>query len=283
MPSEIKINKWLIEQIKRREALGLSRKAEFIECDSRFNFATNDYLALSKHPEVRSCLDNSTAVGASASRLVSGTKEAHIRCERMLAEMCQKESALLFGSGYHANLGLLQGLIRREDIVVADRLLHASMIDGIGLSKAEYRRFKHNDVDDLKNCLAKIREQSADNSRVFILTESIFSISGDRAPLAEIAEVAIEYDALLIVDEAHAFGVFGPDGGGLISELGISDKVFAITGSFAKAVGTYGGFIAGKEELKRFLLGSARAFIFSTALPPALVKASCRSLELIRS
>jgi 7-keto-8-aminopelargonate synthetase-like enzyme len=206
------------------------------------NFSCNDYLGLSKHPRVitaaRQALDEYGA-GSTASRLVTGTLPIHEQLERRLADFKGYSAALVFGSGYLVNAGVISSLVNRHDTVFADKLVHASLIDAITLSRARLARFCHNDIPHLEELLRKNA-----TGRKLIITESVFSMDGDLAPLPEIAAVASKYDAMLMIDEAHATGVFGPFGSGLIRQHRIESFVNVSMGTLSKALGSYGGFVA---------------------------------------
>jgi 8-amino-7-oxononanoate synthase len=201
----------------------------------------------------------------------------HEELEAALAAHKGYQAALVFGSGYLANLGLLGALAGREDCIIADRLAHASILDGAGLSRARVLRFRHNDPQHLRDMLRR----ASGARRLFVVTESVFSMDGDLAPLSAIAEAACAASAMLIVDEAHATGVFGPRGTGLIGALGLQDAVPVAMGTLSKALGGYGGFVAGSEVFRRWLINRARAFIFSTSLPPASVGAALGALAAL--
>lgn len=245
------------------------------------NFSTNDYLNLAGGASESSFRKQPS--GACSSRLISGTSATHLSLESELAEFLSQEASLVFGSGYLANLGLASSLLRREDMVFADRLLHASLIDSILLSRAKCRRFRHNDVSHLEKLLSKEYERRKPNQRFLILTESVFSMDGDLAPLQDLMSLANRYEAEVIVDEAHAIGVFGPQGRGCVAESRLSSDVVAITGSFGKSFASYGGFIAGSELVRSLCVQQSRSFIYNTALPSSLAEDTLYSLEAIRS
>lgn len=245
------------------------------------NLASNDYLGLAGHPQVLEAAARAlrqAGAGATASRLVTGDLDVHHELERELAELKQCPAALLFGSGYLASLGVIPVLVGRHDLVLADRLAHACLLDGARLSGARLRRFRHNDVAHLAEQLAG---QSA-RGRCLIVTESIFSMDGDRAPLAEIAALAARANALLLVDEAHATGVYGPGGGGLTCAPEVRPQVAVAMGTLSKALGSYGGYVACSEKLRGLFINRARSFAFSTALPPAVIAAAHTALQIVR-
>jgi len=249
------------------------------------NFSSNDYLGLASHPALAEGAARAArkyGAGAGASRLLSGGSPLHKELEEKIARFItpnnDRKSAILFNSGYHSNLGAIRVLCPENGAIFSDELNHASIIDACRLSKATICIYKHSDPEHLKELLKKSNAE-----RKLIITESVFSMDGDSAPLRELFELAEKYNAFLYVDEAHAVGVFG-EGKGLISELKISPAPFLIQmGTFSKALGSYGGFIAADEEVIAYLQNTARTFIFSTALPPAVVGASLAALELLAS
>jgi len=245
------------------------------------NFASNDYLNLARHPEVVTSAEQALrryGAGATASRLVTGTLDLHQELETWLARHKGYPSALLFGSGYLANVGTRPVLVDRPDIVYADRLIHASLIDAAVLSRATLRRYRHNDCEHLETLL----KRSPAAGRRLVVTESVFSMDGDRAPLADITKLARDHGAMLLVDEAHAGGVFGPHGGGLVRAHGLEPSVNVSMGTLSKALGSYGGFVTSSPELRALLVNRARAFIYTTALPPAACGAALAALQLLR-
>jgi len=221
------------------------------------DFLSNDYLGFSK--EIFE--DKHESFGATGSRLISGNSEGMIQVEESIARFFLVESALMFNSGYDANIGLFSSVPQRGDTVIYDELIHASVRDGIRLSLANGISFKHNDVDDLERKI----ERSV--GAVYIAIESLYSMDGDIAPLSEISNLAEQKNAYLIVDEAHACGVFGDSGKGLVSELNLESKVFAKLVTFGKAYGSHGGCVLGNSDLTQFLSNFSRSFIFTTALP----------------
>jgi 8-amino-7-oxononanoate synthase len=217
--------------------------------------------------------------GAGASRLISGTSPAHVAFERTIAEWLGAEAALLFNSGTQANIGTLSALLTKDDAVFSDALNHASLIDGIRLGRAARHVFAHNDLDDLR---AELRSCDAPGLRL-IVTEGAFSMDGDRAPLAELVDLAQAEGAELMVDEAHAIGVLGDEGEGACAAAGIAEHVAIRVGTCGKAMGGFGAFVAGSRVLREYLFNSARSFVFSTALPPGVLEQNLRGLEAVRS
>jgi 8-amino-7-oxononanoate synthase len=246
------------------------------------NFAANDYLGLSRHPALIEAARRAThrGTGAGASRLVTGTDAAVLALEEQLAAWKETEAALVFSSGYAAALGTIPALIGKGDTVILDKLAHASLIDAARLSGATVRTFAHNDLGRLKRLLQKIPSGKA---RVLIVTESIFSMDGDAAPLRELVELKDRFGAWLMVDEAHATGLYGATGAGLVAEAGVSARVEIVMGTLSKALGSLGGYIAGSRVLIDWLVNRARSFVYSTALPPGVIAASHAAIDLVRS
>ena len=242
---------------------------------------SNNYLGLADHPTVRETAADAAmrwGVGAGASRLVSGNMTAHRRLEKALAEFKGSESCVLFGSGYLANLGVVDALVGRGDVVFSDALNHASIVDGCRMSGAETFVYEHRDTEHLEWGL-----QEAGGRGALIVTDSVFSMDGDIAPLGEIVELAQRYDARAMVDEAHATGALGPGGRGAVAAAGLEDDVDVIVGTLGKALGAYGAYVCCTKPLAKYLVNTARTLIFSTALPPPVVAAARAALELIES
>jgi 8-amino-7-oxononanoate synthase len=244
------------------------------------NLCSNDYLGLSTDGRLReaiaTALARGAAVGSTGSRLLSGNADLWEELEAEIARWMGVEAALYFSSGYAANLGLLSSVIRPEDTVFSDNANHASIIDGLRLSGARKVIFPHLDLDFLEE---ELRNPSAGDARRFIVVESVFSMDGDRAPIADLVALASRYGADLIVDEAHATGVMGPQGRGLAAAAGLTNRVLATVHPCGKALAGMGAFVCGSEILKQYLVNRARSFIFSTAMPPymaAQMKAALR-------
>ncbi len=249
------------------------------------NFASNDYLGLAQHPSVKTAANMAIeefGAGAGASRLVTGTESPHTRAETEIAAFKGVESALLFSSGYAAALGTITSVAAPGDVIILDKLAHACLIDGAKLSGAALRVFPHNDIAKLQSHLAWAR-QTYPSGKVLIVTESVFSMDGTFADLTPIVELKKEFEALLMVDEAHATGVVGPNGAGWIAALGLTKEVDIQMGTLSKALGTSGGFICGSRSLIQWLVNKARSFIYSTALPPASAAAASAALKIVRS
>lgn len=249
------------------------------------NFSSNDYLGLANDPRLRAAAIatiNEFGVGAGASRLVCGTQSPHVRLERALADWKQTESALTFNSGYAAAVGTIPALVTPKDVVVLDKLCHASLVDGARLSGAKLRVFPHNHVKKAGEHLEWAQREHPD-ARILVVTESVFSMDGDLAPLHELTELKQRFNALLMVDEAHAVGVIGPHGRGLAAAAGLEQKIDVQMGTLSKALGVSGGYVCGTRDLIDWLINRARSFIFSTAQPPALAGAALAAVELLNS
>ena len=280
----------LAAEMEATEAKGLRRRLRRIEGPQEavvrlggrevVLLCSNNYLGLASHPEVveaaaRSVRDS----GASAvsSRLISGHMDAHARLEEKLAAWKGVEAALLFSTGYHANVGVISSLVGAGDVVVSDELNHASIIDGCRLSRARVAVYRHNDVAHLRETLAGLEGVR----RVLVVTESVFSMDGDLAPLADLTAAAREHGAWMMVDEAHAAGVFGPGGAGVIAELGLTDQVDIHMGTLGKGLGSFGAYVAGSRRLVDHLVNRARSFIFTTGLPPSAAAAAGAALDVL--
>jgi 8-amino-7-oxononanoate synthase len=245
------------------------------------DFSSNDYLGLSTHPELREAAIKTIetlGLGSSASRLLSGDLDIHHELEKKIASFKEKETALAFNSGYQANLGIISALFGKGDAIFSDKLNHASIIDGMKLSGAKFFRFRHNDIEHLESLLRKERNNY---KKTLIITETIFSMEGDKPPLKEITSLKDKYSCMLMVDEAHATGVFGEKGRGVVEEMDLAGRIELIMGTFGKALGSFGAYIACSSKLKDYLVNSARSFIYSTSLPPALIGANLASLDLV--
>jgi glycine C-acetyltransferase/8-amino-7-oxononanoate synthase len=242
---------------------------------------SNDYLGLANHPRVKGAAAEAAmrwGAGAGASRLISGNMQPHSRLEKRLAAFKGYESALLFGSGYLANTGTIAALARDGEVVFSDELNHASIIDGCRLSRAETFVYRHGDVEHLSWGLQKAGERAA-----LIVTDGVFSMDGDVAPLTELLDLARRHGCRLMVDEAHATGALGPGGRGSVAAAGLSGEVDVVMGTLGKALGSYGAYVCADRETADYLLNTARSFVFSTALPPPVAAAGLAALELLES
>ena len=243
---------------------------------------SNNYLGLSTHPQVITAAIEATrtfGTGASGSRLISGNSELYTTLEANLAKTKNTEAALVFSSGYAANTSIIPVLAGEDDLILSDALNHASIIDGCRLSRATKKVYRHCDVAHLKALLS----ESATFRRRLIVTDGVFSMDGDIAPLPDIYEVATQYEAMLLVDDAHGFGVLGKDGSGTVAHFGLEGTDIIRMGTLSKAVGALGGYIAGSRGLVELLINKARGFIFTTGLPPATLAAANAALDVIRS
>ena len=243
--------------------------------------ASNDYLGLAMHPEVIQASVEATqrfGAGAGAARLISGSLPPHQDLESALAQFKGTEAALTFSSGYLANIGTIPALIGRGGLVLADRLSHASLIDGCRLSAADFRVYRHNDTDHLKSLLAKRRRER----RTLIVTDGLFSMDGDLAPLPELSQLAQDYEADLYIDDAHGTGVMGLHGRGTAEHFGINTDLLFQMGTLGKAFGSSGAYLAGTSTLIRYLMNTSRSFIFTTAPPPSSAAAATAALRIMQ-
>ncbi|CAH1231748.1 8-amino-7-oxononanoate synthase [Paenibacillus allorhizoplanae] len=246
-----------------------------------FNLSSNDYLGLSGHPAIIEAMREkllTEGAGSGASRLVTGNRPPYHRLEEELAYWQNYEAALVFANGYMANSGVIAALVGRGDVVFSDQWNHASIVDGISLSRAEHARYRHKDMPHLRALLHKYR----DKRRKLIVTDAVFSMDGDQAPLRELVALKREYGAMLMVDEAHSGGIYGKHGEGLCHELAIQNDVDIHMGTFSKSFGVYGAYICGSRTLIRWLVNKARPLIYSTALPPAVVAGVSEALVVVQ-
>ena len=269
--------------LARRTRLVSGPQGPHVVLDGRpvLMLCSNNYLGLADHPRVCEAAADAArrwGVGSGASRLVSGTMTIHRRLEERLAEFKGRESALLFGSGFLANVGVIAALARPGDVVFSDELNHASIIDGCRMSRADVFVYDHGDMDHLAWGIAQAEGRGA-----LIVTDSVFSMDGDVAPLADLAALAERSRVRLVVDEAHGTGTLGPGGRGAVAEAGVEDQVDVIVGTLGKALGSYGAFVACDSVMARYLVNAARTFIFSTAPPPPAVAGAMAALELLET
>ena len=247
----------------------------------RIDFASSDYLGFSKHPELKQVakeIIDELGIGSGASAMVTGHTHYHQQLEHAVAAFTKREKAIVFTTGYMANVGILSALVQRQDLMIQDKSCHASLIDGAHLSRGQLLRFRHNDISHLRTLLAKYSDK-----KKLVVTESVFSVHGEKAPLEEIANLCMEFPTCLLVDEAHGFGVLG-HGAGAVSALELSSKqVPLVMGTFSKALGSLGGFVAGDEEAIEGILQFARSYTYSTALPPLLAGVNCKALQLLQT
>jgi 8-amino-7-oxononanoate synthase len=252
-----------------------------VEGRSLINFCSNDYLGLASHPDISLALKQAAdlyGTGSGASHLVSGHSVVHQKLEEQLAEYTGRPRTLLFSTGYMANMGAINALVGRRDLVLQDQLNHASLLDGGRLSQADFKRYKHVDMASLEQ---RLEQSSAE--RKLVVSDGVFSMDGNLAPLSEISTLAEKHNAWLMVDDAHGVGVLGPQGGGLVEQLGMNLKqVPVLVGTLGKSFGTFGAFVAGSEALIETLIQFSRSYIYTTALPPAVAAATLASLKIVR-
>ncbi len=256
-------------------------KAIEVNGERLLNLSSNDYLGLGDDKELlegycRQFRKSSHAMTSSSSRLLTGNHPLYDQLENALASLYERQSAMVFNSGYHANIGILPALCNRHDLVLSDRLNHASIIDGMKIAEAPYQRFRHCDYDHLEELLAGAQGRYR---QIFIVTESVFSMDGDLADLSRLVALKEKYGALLIVDEAHGVGVFGERGLGLCETAGMVQEIDIITGTFGKALASTGAFAVMSSLVREYLLNTMRSFIFTTALPPAILGWSLLTLQ----
>jgi 8-amino-7-oxononanoate synthase len=273
------IEETLGEMLEKRKAEGLYRTLQWNP--GLVDFCSNDYLSFARSEKIRKrahqlIVRMPQLSGATGSRSISGNTAFAEDLEKFIAEFHGAEAGLLFNSGYDANVGLFSCIAGKDDLILCDELVHASIIDGSRLSRAIRYKCDHNDVNKLEKTLGHARENPNATKNIFVVVESVYSMDGDVAPLQRIAALCKEYSANLIVDEAHATGIFGKQGRGLVCELGLEDQVFARIHTFGKAIGCHGAIVTGSEVLRNYLINFARSFIFTTALP-------VHSLALIRA
>lgn len=277
--------------LEQRRADGLYRKRRIVDSaqavetivDGKklLSFCSNDYLGLAKHPEIKKALVDAVdqyGVGSGAAHLINGHSRLHEDCEQRLAEFTGRERALLFSTGYMANIAIASALLGRSDFIYQDRLNHASLIDGAKLCDAKLLRYRHNDLRQLEELLAGSRR----DRRRLVMTDAVFSMDGDCADLENLSRIAAEHGAWAMVDDAHGFGVLGQRGAGLLEQLRLDqDQVPILMATLGKAIGTAGAFVAGSEALVETLIQQARPYIYSTASPPALAAATIRAIDIV--
>jgi glycine C-acetyltransferase len=278
------------EELKDIKKKGLLRKltcAErsknakiFIRGQQYLNFSSNDYLGISQHPQIiRTAITalKKYGFGSGASRLLSGSYTSHRLLEQKIAKFKKTQKALVFNSGYSANTGIIPTLARAEYTIFSDELNHASIIDGTRLSKARARIYRHKDVVHLEKLLKQT------TGKKLIITDTVFSMDGDIAPLADIAFLAKKYKSLLMIDDAHGTGVLGKSGRGGLEHFGIKGDDIIQMGTLSKACGCIGGFVTGTQDLIEFFINKARSFIYTTSLPPAVAEACSKAIEIVQS
>ncbi|GAX59778.1 8-amino-7-oxononanoate synthase [Candidatus Scalindua japonica] len=283
--------KYISDELNRIKQSGLYRELKVvdnsqgthIEINGKMflSFCSNNYLGLANNPTVIKAVKDAVEEygwGAGASRLVSGNMKLHELLEDEISRFKGKEAALVFPTGYMANLGAISTMVAGGDLVICDKLNHASIIDGCRLSGADFRVYAHCNMEKLENIFRK----SAKYNRKLIVTDSVFSMDGDLAPLPDIINIAEKYKAMVMVDEAHATGVFGESGRGVVEHFDLNKEVDIVMGTLSKAIGSLGGYVTGEIDLINYLRNKARSFMYTTALPPAVCAASLAGLRLIQ-
>jgi 8-amino-7-oxononanoate synthase len=282
---------FIAKELRQIKEAGLYRRLRRVEnkqgptlvIDGRevINLSSNNYLGIASHPHIAAAAKEAIdryGCGSGASRLISGNMALHDELENQLADFKQTEAALVFNSGFQANIGVISTLVGEGDAILSDSLNHASIIDGCRLSRAKTLVYTHGDLNQLEAAL----KQAAHFRRRLIVSESIFSMDGDEAPLMGIVELAEKHGAMIMVDEAHATGILGTHGAGLVQKLGIGRRVLVQMGTLGKALGGFGAYIAGSRELRDLLINRCRSFIFTTSLPPAVIAMAIAAIELVR-
>lgn len=278
-------------QLRQLEQDGLYRRRRVVDgpqgvtlnTDGRelINFCSNDYLGLASHPQVIAAFKAGVdryGVGSGSAHLICGHSSAHHALEEELAAFTGRERALLFSTGYMANLGVISALLGRSDTVLEDRLNHASLLDGGLLSRARFQRYRHADSEDLQIKLEAV------SGKALVVSDGVFSMDGDLAPLPAMVDLAEQHHAGLLIDDAHGFGVLGKNGGGIVEHFALTqDQVPILIGTLGKAFGTFGAFVAGSEDLIEMLIQKARSYVFTTALPAAVAEATRASLRLLQA
>ena len=274
----------LYKKIKEREASD-SLRGFYYHYRPYVDFSTNDYLGYSKNELIFKATHQSLTErgikknGSTGSRLLTGNSFLHETAETFISNFHKSESALIFNSGYDANVGFFSSVPQRNDIILYDEFCHASIRDGIRLSNAKSYKFKHNDLEDIKKRLNQINQNFSLSVEIYIVTESVFSMDGDSPNFEELVAISEKHNYYLIVDEAHALGVFGNNGEGLVQSLGLQDKVFARIMTFGKGLGCHGAAVLGSKNLKKYLMNFARSFIYTTALSPHSVTTILQSYK----
>lgn len=271
----MKLPQNLLQKLKLREEANALRVLPIP--NNSIDFSSNDYLGFAKNEEIfdathQYLIDNNIKInGATGSRLISGNHTLYTLTEKYIAEFHQSETALLFNSGYDANVGFFSAVPQRNDVILYDELCHASIRDGIQMSHAKSYKFQHNDYEDLEVKISKLQDSKSQTQTIYIVTESVFSMDGDTPNLETLVQLSEKFHALLVVDEAHALGVFGDKGEGLVQAHQLQHKIFARVITFGKGLGCHGAAILGSTSLKEYLVNFARSFIYTTGLSPHAV------------
>ncbi len=283
--------KYISDELRKIKESGLYRELNIVEGaqgthlkikgKACLSFCSNNYLGLANNPLVIKAVKDAVEKygwGTGASRLVSGNMRMHEALEGEISRFKEKEASIVFPTGYMANIGTISSLVSKGDLIICDKLNHASIIDGCRLSGAEFRVYPHCEMEKLENILKK----STKYPRKLIVTDTVFSMDGDIAPLPDIVRIAHKYKAMVMVDEAHGTGVFGKKGMGVVEHFNLSKKISIVMGTLSKAVGSLGGYVSGDADLINFLRNKARPFMYTTALPPAVCAASIAGIKLIQ-
>ncbi len=283
---------WIRDELDALKTQGLftairtlsSPQGAWLNVDGRrvLNFCSNNYLGLANHPHLKRAAQQAIethGVGPGAVRTIAGTMDLHLELERRLADFKDVEAAISFQSGFNANLAVIPALVGKEDVIFSDELNHASIIDGCRLSRARIVRYRHNDADDLRRVVKETREEGY--RRALLVTDGVFSMDGDIAPLDRLTPVAEEYDLMLIVDDAHGEGVLGRGGRGIVDHFGLHGRVDIEVGTMSKAFGVVGGYVAGRQPVVDWLRQRGRPFLFSSAVTPADAAACIAAVDLL--
>jgi len=270
------------QDLKRslRQIKGSQGSTVIINDTEVLNFCSNNYLGLADDLRLADAANDcirKQGIGAGASRLVCGNMSVHEELEKRIADFKGTKRCLVFATGYMANVGIISSLFNRDDMIFTDKLNHASIVDGIILSRANFKRYAHNDMESLEELL----RANTGYKKKCIITDAIFSMDGDIAPLDKIVQLAQKYECLVMVDEAHSIGVMGKNGRGLVEHFGLEENIDIQMGTLSKAVGCFGAYVCGSKELIEFLINKARSFIYTTALPPAVAAAAMKSIDII--
>lgn len=283
---------YLAEELKTLKEQGLFRHPRVLDgmqaAEASFdgkpviNLSSNNYLGLTTHPKLMAAAHDAIdryGAGSGSVRTIAGTMRQHVELETKIAKFKHTEAALVFQSGFTANAGTVSCVLGKEDVIVSDELNHASIIDGCRLSRAKIAVFKHKDVADMRRVLESTKGQYR---RTLVITDGVFSMDGDIAPLADIVEVAEQYQAIIMVDDAHSSGVLGKEGRGTVDHFGLHGRVHIQVGTLSKAIGCLGGYVAGSQTLIDYLIARARPFLFSTSHPPAVTAAAIAAFDLLQ-
>jgi glycine C-acetyltransferase len=272
---------------KLKELQGPSEPLSKVDDREVIILCSNNYLGLTTHPKLKEAMVKTTklyGVGSGAVRAISGTMDIHIELEKRLAKFKNAEASLTYPTGFMANSGLIPQLVGREDLIISDELNHGSIIDGVRLSRAERVVYNHNDMEDLIRVLNEAEKHNPAYRRILIITDGVFSMDGDVAPLDEIAKLGSEYGAMVYVDDAHGEGVLGKNGRGILSHFGLTHKDVQVEmGTFSKAYGTIGGHISGSEYLIRFAWNKSRTWLLSSSHPPGIVAATIAAIDVLEN